>query len=577
MVLIVGGIIATQDAVRHTVADALGVGLKNDIISVYSLATAPPTDTDNLAPIRYDNVAPYAVNVFLDQEVQTSSVRRTLAMVKAAGFHYIKQELLWSDIERPEKGEYQDKTVPGKSSWAKYDRIVDLAQQEGIGIIFRIDTTPAWARPPGAAKLTSPEKVPPLNYQDYGDFVAAVVQRYKGRVHYYQIWNEPNLASEWGGQRPDPAAYTRLLRIAYTRAKEVDSSVVILSAALAPTIQNDQTAMPDTTFLRDMYADGARPYFDIMSANAYGLRDGPDDYRLAQADDVNFSRPVLLREIMVQNGDADKPIWASEMGWDSLPENWSTTHPGQEPIWGSVSRALQAAYTVRAFERAQQQWPWMGLMAVWHFRMVYPQNAESQQYYFDMVSVNWQIEPIYYALQKLMTAPPVLYRGFHQEHDWVLNWSHGWEEVSDPRASLGQLKVTNTPGAEFSFDVEGSWLDLVTPTGPDWGKVAVTIDGLPFAANQLPIENGQAVLDLHGATERWQVWQPIAEGLSPGVHHVTIRALSGKVGIDGVIVDAPSPQIQLYETLFFGVLGIALLVLGRVRPAWLAGAGGKCR
>lgn len=541
----------------------MGVRLKNDVIAVYSIATAPSVQTDDLVPIANNNLPPYAVNVFLDQEVQTSNVERTLDLVKADGFHYIKQELLWHNVERPQKGEYQDRAVAGKSSWANYDRIVNLAQQKGIGVIFRIDTSPTWAQGPQMGNPANIVATPPEDYQAFGDFVAAVVKRYKGRVHYYQIWNEPNLASEWGGYPPNPAAYTRLLRIAYTRAKEVDPSVVILSAALAPTVQNDHTAMPDTVFLQKMYDAGARPYFDVMSTNAYGLRDGPDDWRLNQTNDVNFSRPILLRQIMVRNGDASKPIWASEIGWNSLPANWSKTHPKSVPIWGSVSRALQAEYTVRAYQRAAEQWPWMDIMAVWQFRMVYPQNRDSQQYYFDMVSVNWKPEPIYYALQKLMRSPPVIYRGYHQEDDWALTWKGPWQEVNNKRASLGKLKITAQAGAELDFNLQASWLDLVTPVGPQWGKLAITIDGQPLKANRLPIQDGHAVLNLQSSTERWQVRQPIADGLGPGVHHVQIRVLSGKVGIDGIIANSPSPKVQLFDgatgvIIGLGTLGVAI-------------------
>ncbi|HUX86625.1 MAG TPA: glycosyltransferase, partial [Chloroflexota bacterium] len=552
ILLLLGGIAIVRGPERHQVADALGVGLKNQIIALYSTAIASPTNTDDLAPIAETNLPPYAVNVFLDQEVQTANIERSLDLIKAAGFYFIKQELLWSDVERPAKGEYQDRLSPDKSSWANYDRIVNLAQQKGIQVIFRIDTTPTWARPPGVSKI----ETPPVNDQDFGDFVAAVVQRYKGRVHYYQIWNEPNLAFEWGNRVAPPAEYVHLLQIAYVRAKEVDPSVVILSAALAPTVENSNRAMPDVTFLQGMYAAGAKPYFDVLSTNAYGLRDGPDDLRINQPNDVNFSRPILLRQIMVRNGDFAKPIWASEIGWNSLPDNWP-----EVPLYGSVSRAIQAAYTVRAYQRAAEQWPWMGPMAVWHFRMVYPESEKLQQYYFDLVGVNWNIEPIYYALQKYMTAPPVVYRGFHQENHWALHWSAHWNEVADQRASLGGLKESQVAGATLSFDLDASWLDLVTTVGPKWGKLAVTIDGSPLKANDLPIENGQAILDLRRSQEQWQEHLAIADGLAPGPHHVVIHVLDGPVEIDGIVADRASPQAQLYWELTGGLIGLGALVI----------------
>jgi hypothetical protein len=38
------------------------------------------------------------------------------------------------------------------------------------------------------------------------------------------------------------------------------------------------------------------------------LFSGPGDRRLNEEDRINFSRPIQLREIMVKNGDANKPI-----------------------------------------------------------------------------------------------------------------------------------------------------------------------------------------------------------------------------------------------------------------------------
>ena len=55
---------------------------------------------------------------------------------------------------------------------------------------------------------------PPDNLSDFGDFVYALVSRYKtgspqGRVHAIEIWNEPNLAREWGNKPPNPASTSR--------------------------------------------------------------------------------------------------------------------------------------------------------------------------------------------------------------------------------------------------------------------------------------------------------------------------------------------------------------------------------
>src|SRR5262249_41144073 len=158
---------------------------------------------------------------------------------------------IWNDVEQPQKRMYRDRTIPGKSSWETYDRIVNLAQSRGIGVIFRIDTSPQWAR-----TWTAKIETPPQNVGDYADFVATVVQRYQGRVRYYQIWNEPNWAFEWGDSVADPYDYVALLKAAYLRAKAIDPSVVIISASLAPTIENSDRATTDVSFLQRMYDAG---------------------------------------------------------------------------------------------------------------------------------------------------------------------------------------------------------------------------------------------------------------------------------------------------------------------------------
>ena len=126
---------------------------------------------------------------------------RDLGLIKDAGFHWVKQLFSWQDIEGAGKGKYD---------WTKTDRIVDQVEKAGLKLIVRVSQDPD--RPFWAGN-------PPDNAGDYADFLAAVASRYKGRIQAYQIWNEPNLAREWGNKRPDPAGYARMLKMAYSAIK----------------------------------------------------------------------------------------------------------------------------------------------------------------------------------------------------------------------------------------------------------------------------------------------------------------------------------------------------------------------
>ena len=94
--------------------------------------------------------------------------------------------------------------------------MVDHACAQGLTLIARIDFVPEWARPAD----TTFRYLAPEHYGDYARFVAKFAERYAGRVHHIVIWNEPNLAFEWG-YRPDPAGYADAAAQAYAAIKEV--------------------------------------------------------------------------------------------------------------------------------------------------------------------------------------------------------------------------------------------------------------------------------------------------------------------------------------------------------------------
>jgi len=339
---------------------------------------------DNLLSpaIPHTDVNPYGANFFLAREVEPWKQEKTLAMAQAAGIGWIKQEFSWEEIEPQHKGEFD---------WAKYDLIVDLAERYGLQIIARLDRPPDWTRQDNRFKTR-----PPDDFEDYGDFVYEFVQRYKGRVRYIQIWNEPNLTAEWGFERVDAVAYTRLLEVAYRRAKEADPEVVVLSGPLAITLEDASMRgnHNDLVFLEQMYRAGAGDYFDILSANAFGLDRPPED---PPAPDVlNFRRVELQRAIMERYGDEDKPIWINEYGWNAPPHGF----PKELLTWERVTEAEQAEWTVRGIEWARAHWPWLGVVNIWYFRQVGDVPPDRAAYYFALVDPEFNPRPVYEAVRQ---------------------------------------------------------------------------------------------------------------------------------------------------------------------------------
>lgn len=465
------------------------------------LRTVPDTD-----------VNPYGANFFLQYEAEPWKVDKTLQMAREAGLGWVKQHFPWEDIEL-KKGRFWDDRL-NKSTWEKYDRIVDTARKNNLEVIARLDRPPPWAR-----KDNSVAEAPPDNFEDYGDFVAAVVERYRGRIRYIQLWNEPNIYPEWGNRSIDPAAYTRLLQIGYSRAKAADPNVRVLSAPLAQTLEVGPRNLSELLFLERMYAAGARGAFDILFANGYGFDRPPDDPPDPEV--LNFQRVQLVREIMERHGDGDKPVWFNEVGWNAAPE----TFPTEKLIWKRVPEAQQAEWTLQAIKTARGAWEWAGVFCIWYFRQAGQIPAERADYYFRMVDVGFTPRPVYNLVKKATEGMGTVGAGAYQESNPAVVYAGNWQQVASPDASGGLWRVAGDPADSATISFHGTELRILTRKGPDAPTIYVTLDGRE--ANRLPRDRqGRSYADLHSPTLQPRSLVTIAEEL-PARDHVVRITLGG--------------------------------------------------
>ena len=190
----------------------------------------------------------YGIQAFLWWRPEVA--HRDLGLIRDAGFTWVKQWFAWRDIEGKGKGQYD---------WSIADRVVNQVQEFGLKLIVRVDSAPDWAGPP------------PANSDHFVDFLSAMANRYRGRIQAYQVWNEPNLAREWGNKPPNAREYTEMLKKAYQAIRRNDPNAIVVSAGLAPTTELSQRAVPDTQFVQAMYDAGAKPYFDALGAHGAGF------------------------------------------------------------------------------------------------------------------------------------------------------------------------------------------------------------------------------------------------------------------------------------------------------------------
>lgn len=304
-----------------------------------------------------------------------------LRQVQALGATQLVQVFSWSEIQ----------PSPTRWDWEYTDWLVRAAQYYNLEIVARLDKPPAWA-----ADQTTAVSAPPRNVNDYAEFARRVAERYRGKIAAYVIWNEPNLAIEWGNQKPDAGAYARLLRAAGEQVRVADPNAGILAAGLAPTNENSEQAQDDRAYLRDLYAAGARDAFDALAAHPYPFGQSPDALRTSN-DGLNFSRILDLRDIMVANGDAKKPIWITEFGYPSeQPKGYENR---------VVSEALQSTFLARAYEKTRSELPFVELFTVWNIVRGLPDTDE--QYGYTLIRADGSLKPAYDGVRNLTKQSPI--------------------------------------------------------------------------------------------------------------------------------------------------------------------------
>ena len=421
-----------------------------------------------------------------------------LARLDQAGVRWVRFVLPWDEIE----------PACGQPQWERFDHVFELLHaQPRLTPVVVLNGSPLWARRPGDA---ANPLAPPQERADFGVFAAAAARRYSDQVHYYQIWHEPNVAPHWGARPVDPTDYLGLLREAAVQIRSADGDAEIVLAALAPNTEPGGANLSDVAFLEALYAQGARPWFDIAAAQPYGFSAPPD--APASPGALNFGRASLLRDVMVRNGDGAKRLWATSFGWNALPDDWT----GKLSPWGQVDEAAQTHYTSQAIEMAAMRWPWLGRCSG---PAVCPQLAPDDPWRgFALCVDDGLARPVADALAVAAKSPAVLPSGDHAMDHPAVRYDPGWRvtpSAADPSAD----------GDALTYDFIGTGTALRVQGGPYWAHYLVSVDGQP--ANALPRdESGASYLVLYDPLGEERLI-PLAEGLAPGQHQVRLEARGG--------------------------------------------------
>ena len=327
---------------------------------------------------------------------------RVVQLADNAGFEWIRQQVPWKDTER------SDRTF----AFDQLDPIVEAVHARGQKLMLSV------VKAPDFLTGRKDDNGLPTNPQDFGRFVEALAERYKGKVQAIEIWNEQNLAVENGGRvvPEDAACYVELLKAAYPRVKAVDPKIVVVAGALSSTgVTQPDLAVDDITYLKAMYAynDGEiRQYFDAQGFHPASAANPPDKKFPEDPGDApgwndhptHFFRHIEdVRAVMEQAGMGDRKIWITEMGWAT-----ANTTPGYE--YGQlVSFEQQATYLEDAVRRTVDEYgAWVGAVFIWNlnFAVLWGEqgNPQHEQAAFGLLNPDWSPRPAFSAIQNVLHA-----------------------------------------------------------------------------------------------------------------------------------------------------------------------------
>lgn len=213
----------------------------------------------------------------------------------------------WPDLE-PSKGQWRFGTL---------ENCLVMAKEHNQDLLLTLGLTPRWtsARPEEPSGYQPGFAAEPTDIEDWRTFVTTVATRYKGRIHYYEIWNEPNLKRFWSGTTDQ---LLDLTREASEIIHRIDPSAVVVSPSA--------TGNTGIKWLSEFLSKGGGQYVDVIGYHFYVEQQPPEAM-------VQVAQRV--RQTMVDSGVGDKPLWDTEAGWMS---------PKPFP-----SDELGAAYLARAY------------------------------------------------------------------------------------------------------------------------------------------------------------------------------------------------------------------------------------
>ncbi|MGQ9635269.1 MAG: hypothetical protein ACUVXB_13620 [Bryobacteraceae bacterium] len=269
-----------------------------------------------LPPHRYADQmlleSPFGINTQIFR-LDDPNMDQHLAIMQQAGIKWGRQDFTWRQIE----------TAPGRYNLDPYERIVRAYHKHGMHLFGNLAYNPKFHDPRTLEGVAA-----------YCRFAREVVEKFRGRVNHWQLWNEPN-GGFWDGT---PEEYARMAAAAGRVIHEANPEAKVLALNMA---------FCDILWARTVLKLIPYDSFDIVCYHPYRIPSPPEEqfdwWTLDRYQKVALSpwhkgrvpedyapiRQSFLEQTrdliqLLESYGPRKPLWITEVGWNALVAAYGT-------------------------------------------------------------------------------------------------------------------------------------------------------------------------------------------------------------------------------------------------------------
>lgn len=270
----------------------------------------------------------YIDDSFFGMHIRYGAVKDVWPNTFFASWRVITPETTWRSLQ------------PSRNRWdfSTLDKAIEKATAHHVEVLLTLGQTPAWAaaRPNEIVDNGPGASSEPAQISDWERYIRAVAKRYKGRIKYYELWNEPKFRDvdsfrvEAGGRvAAGFTGYTsqmvEMSRVAQRVLAEEDPDAILIS----PGFHCNTVAR-----IKSWLKAGGGQTTSILASHFY-----------VQTPEKMVGAYRAIKSTLDRYGNPEMPIWNTESGY--LVEN--PERPAKPQAYEEVlSPENLAAYMVRA-------------------------------------------------------------------------------------------------------------------------------------------------------------------------------------------------------------------------------------